>query len=281
MRFKIRHQTIYQYSKPIQLSPQLLRFNPREDGAQHVIEHQMLITPKPVGINDHISLEGNRVCQVWFEGKTDHLKIDVDMTVDTLRTECFDFVLDPGTTTLSIRHTHDMNCSQAYLERIDVDDSVTAYAAELSLSVKRDTLDFLDQLTRKLHADFSQIIRHSGDPQTPAHTLQSKSGACRDLSVLFVDCCRAEGIPARFVSGYQKGNDQMEKRYLHAWPEVYMPGAGWRAYDPTHGEAIADTHVTIAAAAHPKDTMPVIGSFIGKSVSSTMDFTVEIDVSES
>jgi transglutaminase-like putative cysteine protease len=281
MRFQIRHQTTYQYSSPIQLSPQLLRFNPREDGAQHTIDHQMRIVPEPAGSNDHISLEGNRVTQIWFEEKTDHFQIDVDMTVDTLRKNAFDFILDPGTTTLPIMHTHDMNCSQSYLERINADDLVTAYAAELSLSVEQDTLSFLEQLTRKLHADFNQVIRDHGEPQTPSYTLQSKSGACRDLSVLFVDCCRAEGIPARFVSGYQKGHDQMERRYLHAWPEVYMPGAGWRAYDPTHGEAIADTHVTIAAAAHPKDTMPVIGSFIGESVSSTMDFNVEIDVSES
>jgi len=280
MRFNIRHRTSYKYSGSVQLGPQLLRFNPREDGAQHTVEHRMNISPEPAGRNDHISLEGNRVCQVWFEKETDHFNIDVEMTVDTLRKNAFDFILDPGTTTLPVTHTHDMNASQAYLERIEPDDAVTAYAADISLSVNRDTIQFLDHLSRKLYADFNHGVRDTGHPQSPAQTLELKSGACRDLTVLFVDCCRAEGIPARFASGYQQGHDQMERRYLHAWPEVYMPGAGWRGYDPTHGEVIADTHVTIAAAAYSKDTMPVTGSFIGPSVSSTMEFHLEIDVSE-
>jgi transglutaminase-like putative cysteine protease len=98
--------------------------------------------------------------------------------------------------------------------------------------------------------------------------------------MLFVDCCRAEGIAARFASGYQKGNLQSERRHLHAWPEVYLPGAGWRGFDPTHGEAVADTHVTIAAAANARDTMPVSGIFRGEGVSSSLDYSVEIQVSE-
>jgi transglutaminase-like putative cysteine protease len=98
--------------------------------------------------------------------------------------------------------------------------------------------------------------------------------------VLFVDCCRAQGIPARFVSGYQKGDGRRARRYLHAWPEVYLPGAGWRAYDPTHGEIITDTHVAIAAAAHPRDTMPVSGGFYADQVTSTLDFELEIKLSE-
>ena len=107
-------------------------------------------------------------------------------------------------------------------------------------------------------------------------------GACRDLAVLFVDCCRAEGIAARFVSGYQKGNLLSERRDLHAWPEVYLPGAGWRGFDPPppHGEAVSDVHVTMAAAAHSRDTMPVSGVFSGDGANSTLEYTVEIQVSE-
>jgi len=100
------------------------------------------------------------------------------------------------------------------------------------------------------------------------------------LAVLFVDCCRAEGIAARFVSGYQKGNLQSERRDLHTWPEVYLPGAGWRGFDPTHGEAVADAHVTIAAAAHSRDTMPVSGVFSCNGANSSLEYTVEIQVSE-
>jgi transglutaminase-like putative cysteine protease len=280
MHFTIRHHTHYRYSQPVRFSAQRLRFHPRDDGAQRVIAHQLNITPMPVGRNEHLDLEGNRVAQVWFEEKTDHFDIEVTMQVETLRRNAFEFILAPEAAVLPINHEHDIICARAYLERIQTDDSVTAFAAELSLAVKRDTLSFLDRLNRQLFADFTQVHRDRGAPQSPAFTLQSRHGACRDLAMLFVDCCRAEGIAARFASGYQKGNLQSERRHLHAWPEVYLPGAGWRGFDPTHGEAVADTHVTIAAAANARDTMPVSGIFSGEGVSSSLDYTVDIQVSE-
>lgn len=280
MHFTIWHQTHYRYSHPVRFSPQRLRFHPREDGAQRVIEHQIIITPRPLGRNDHIDLEGNRVTQVWFEEETDFLDIEVAMHVETFRQNHFDFLLAPEAAVLPIDHEHDLHCARAYLERIIPDDSVTAFAAELSMGVDRDTLSFLDHLNRQLFAEFSHMHRDTGEPQSPAHTLQSRRGACRDLAVLFVDCCRAEGIAARFVSGYQKGDLLSERRHLHAWPEVYLPGGGWRGFDPTHGEPVADTHVTITAAAHPRDTMPVTGSFTGEGASSKLDFKLDIQVSD-
>lgn len=279
MHFTIRHHTLYRYSGPVQLGPQLLRFHPRDDGAQRIINCRLEISPQPIGHNDHLDLEGNSVTQVWFDGETDHLEIEANLQVETLRNNAFDFILSPEAVRLPIGHVPEEVFARAYLERIEPDDAVTAFAAELSLSVKRDTLNYLDLLNRQLFSDFSHVIREAGQPQSPVLTLQTRRGACRDLSVLFVDCCRAEGIPARFASGYQKGTKRHKRRYLHAWPEVYLLGAGWRAFDPTHGEAVADTHVTIAAAAHPRDTMPVTGSFRGERVTSTLDFTVEIQVS--
>ncbi|KPJ94276.1 MAG: hypothetical protein AMJ55_06635 [Gammaproteobacteria bacterium SG8_15] len=279
MLFTIRHHTHYHYSHPVRLSPQRLRFHPRSDGAQRVINHQLNITPTPEGRNDHLELEGNHVTQVWFEGETDHLSIDVTMQVETLRRNAFDFILTPEATVLPILHEHDV-CAQAYLDRIEINDAVTAFAAELSLAVNRDTLSFLDHLNRQLFSEFKHMHRDTGAPQSPAQTLQTRSGACRDMAVLFVDCCRAEGIAARFASGYQKGDLQSERRHLHAWPEVYLPGGGWRGFDPTHGKPVSDSHVTIAAAAHSRDTMPVTGSFIGGGVTSKFDFSLNIQVSE-
>jgi transglutaminase-like putative cysteine protease len=278
MHFSIRHLTHYRYSQPVRLGPQLLRFHPRDDGAQRVIDYELRIIPLPTGRNELLDLEGNRVLQVWFEQETDHFDIEVTMQVETLRHNAFDFILSPESMLLPILHTQDHVCARAYLERIEPDDSVTAFAAALSLAVNRDTLNFLDRLNRHLFSDFYHIHRDIGAPHNPAITLQSRRGACRDLTMLFVDCCRAEGIAARFASGYQKGNLQSRRRHLHAWPEVYLPGAGWRGFDPTHGEAVRDAHVTIAAAAHSRDTMPVSGHFIGNGVTSTLEYTVEIQV---
>ena len=260
------------------MNPQRLRFHPRDDGAQRVIEHQLNINPAPLGRNDHLDLEGNLVTQAWFEQATDHFDIDVAMQVETLRHNAFDFYLAPEAAVLPVHH--DDVCARAYLERIVADDAVTRFAADLSLQVNRDTLSFLDLLNRQLFADFSHIHRDTGEPQRPADTLQNRRGACRDLTVLFVDCCRAEGLAARFASGYQKGDLQSERRHLHAWPEVYLPGGGWRGYDPTHGKPVTQAHVTVAAAAHPRDTMPVSGSFSGEGAASKLDFNLSIQVSE-
>lgn len=280
MYLKIRHHTHYHYSQPVMLRPQQLRFHPRDSSVQQVVDYKIDITPAPIGFSDQLDLEGNWVTQIWFEKETDHFDIEVVMQVRISSSNPFNFILSEEATILPIDHEHDSICARAYLERIQTDDSVTAFAAELSLAVKRDPLKFLDKLNRRLFADFNHIHRDSGTPQSPAITLQSRSGACRDLTVLFVDCCRAEGIAARFASGYQKGNLQSERRDLHAWPEVYLPGAGWLGFDPTHGEPVAGTHVTVAAAAHSRDTMPVIGIFDGKGATSTLNYTVEIDVIE-
>jgi transglutaminase-like putative cysteine protease len=279
LQFTIQHKTSYRYSQPVTLGPHLLRFHPRDDGAQAVRNFQLKVTPTPQGSNDHIDLEGNRVTQMWFSGATQQLDIEVSMQVDTLRNNPFDFVLTPEEMVLPILHVHDVICARAYLERLQPDDAVTAFAAEMSLDTQRDTLRFLDQLNRRLFAEMTQIHRDMGEPQSPAATLHSRQGACRDVAVLFVDCCRAEGIPARFASGYQKGNLQSERRHLHAWLEIYLPGAGWRGYDPTHGVPVAESHVTIAAAARPQDTMPVSGAFFGEAVNSSLEYALSIQVS--
>lgn len=280
MRFSIFHHTQYRYTQSVRLAPHQLRFYPRDDGAQRVIEYQMEISPAPQGRNEHIDLEGNRQTQLWFASDTDHLVITVCMQVETLRRNPYDFILDPGTLSLPVDLGNDFGRARAYLQRDSINGDVNRFASEISSETNHDTLQFVEQLNRKLFDDFNLIHRETGTPQSPAETLHSGLGACRDLTVLFVDCCRAQGLPARFASGYQKGNLQAERRHLHAWPEVYFPGAGWRAFDPTHGEIVADTHITIAAAANPRDTMPVTGNFTGPTAGCRLSYDLKIDVSD-
>ncbi len=146
-----------------------------------------------MGRNDHLDLEENRVTQVWFEEETDHLEIEVAMQVKTLRSNAYDFLLTPEAAVLPIGHEHDTICARAYLERIEPDDSVTEFAAELSLAVNRDTLSFLDRLNHQLFAEFTQMHRHTGAPQSQALTLQNRCGACRDLW----PCCSSIAVGLR------------------------------------------------------------------------------------
>ncbi len=278
MIFSIRHQTRYRYSNPVLLGPQQLRFRPRDSNAQRVINYQITLNPTPLGMSDQLDLEGNWVTQIWFGQPASHLDIDVMMEVEALAINPFNFILSEHATRVPVNHDNDSISVHAYLQRAETDAAVTDFAQQLSRSVNGDSLAFLDRLNRQLFSDFSHLHRESGIPQSPALTLQTRRGACRDLAVLFVDCCRAEGIAARFASGYQKGNLLNERRDLHAWPEVYLPGAGWLGFDPTHGEPVAGTHVTVSAAANARDTMPVIGAFNGDGVSSSLDYSVRIKV---
>src|ERR1019366_3681614 len=107
-------------------------------------------------------------------------------------------------------------------------------------------LPFLDRLSQTLFTRLERGIRVEGAAQAPAHTLAIGRGACRDVTVLFMAACRSLGIAARFVSGYHAKADTPDgQRHMHAWPEVFLPGLGWRGFDPTHGIAVTDGHVAL------------------------------------
>ena len=153
-------------------------------------------------------------------------------------------------------------------------------ATEIAAQASNNTLDFIIAVNQYLFSEIKRTIRPRGMPQDPDQTLRQRTGSCRDLTVLFMALCRSQGIAARFVSGYQAHAEKpSQRRYLHAWAEVYIPGGGWRGYDPSHGTAVADDHVALAAACHNSGTMPVSGSFFANEVRSGMDFRLTIKTS--
>ena len=122
-------------------------------------------------------------------------------------------------------------------------------------------------------------IRDDGPPLAPEVTLERGEGSCRDLAVLFCAACRSVGIPARFVSGYEREAALQDKAHMHAWAEVYLSGGGWRGYDPSQGLAVYTAHVAVAAAADPRLAAPVSGSFRG-SAGVSMEFTIQMRVED-
>ena len=146
----------------------------------------------------------------------------------------------------------------------DVEETVRAFAATLAAQCGGDALAFLDRLNERLFVDIRHDIRTEGAARPAAATLALGHGACRDVTNLFVAACRSLGAPARFVSGYQAQADTPDgRRHLHAWPEAFVPGVGWRAYDPTHGVTVGDGHVALCAAPAQAATMPVEGGYYG------------------
>jgi len=271
MRFLVHHRTRYRYTAPVRLGPHLLRFNPRGDGAT-VLARSLIVAPEPVVRRELIDRFGNPVTELDFEGTSTQLCIDSTFDLETVAPPEVDGAALPD---LPWPDTVPADLA-VYLDRgRDGDATVAAFARDLAEASAWSARAFLDRLNRTLHERTRHHIRDGGFAQPAAVTLASGAGACRDTAVLFIAAARAVGIPARFVSGYQARAETADGgRHLHAWPEVHLPGLGWRGYDPTHGLAVEDGHVALCAGPDQADTMPLEGGFWGDGVTSTLDFVV-------
>jgi transglutaminase-like putative cysteine protease len=277
MRISITHSTTYTYAKPVLLAPHVIRLRPRCDGALWLTHFDIRIEPQPSVLSQCFDLEGNTVSHAWFDGKTDRLHVTSRSEVETLRTNASDYLLDPQASRLPPRYSAGLEGLLApYRLRAESDGQVDQFAQEIADEAGGNTLYFLDGLSRRLYETCSRIIRETGKPQEPAFTLQQRQGSCRDLTVLFIDACRAVGIAARFVSGYRRYGRDPAKRYMHAWPEVFLPGGGWRGYDPTQSALVTDLHVAVAASHEPGGAAPIQGAYFGESVPSKMEAWLQI-----
>jgi transglutaminase-like putative cysteine protease len=270
MQFEILHHTRYDYSAPVSLGVHTIRLHPRCDGSQRLHDFRLDIEPRPVHLAEHLDHEGNLVAVARFEGSTERLRITTHSRIETLRENPFDYLVDPAFLALPPTYPKDLSPAMAHYRTVttsDADDPVAGLAAELTDQANGNPLVFLDLLARRIHSSVEREIRETGAPLSPRETLSRGRGACRDVAQLFIAASRHAGFAARFVSGYQQGEGSRPKRYLHAWPEVYIPGGGWRGYDPTHGLAVADRHVPVAAAFSPAGAAPIEGGFFGEAAS--------------
>jgi transglutaminase-like putative cysteine protease len=278
VRIEIIHETVYTFSRPVFLEPHVVRLQPRSDGSQHLESFRLEFHPEPAGMTDCLDCEGNTVRHAWFNGTAETLEITARTSIETLRSNPFDFIIaGPDRLDAPDVYPAKIQLNLAPYRQQDASDAAVAALGESLKSESGDSMtQFLINLTERLYREIKVVIREEGDPMPARETLEKQEGSCRDLAVLFIEVCRWAGLAARFVSGYQCGDPDQTERYLHAWAEVYLPGAGWRGYDPTHGLVVADGHVPIAAAASPKGAAPVVGNFRGTSATSTMHSTIEL-----
>ena len=278
MRITIRHRTAYAFDAPVFLEPHVVRLRPRADGATRLVEFTLAIDPQPVVRADNLDPEGNVITRAWFEGHCSQLTLRTRAVVDTLLANPFGFLVAEPERPLPYAYAPDL-CERLALYRRPPDAAHPA-VRELALAAAedaaRDPARFPPALARRIRAGFVRETRPEGPPLAPEATMAAGRGACRDLAVLFVACCRAMGLAARFASGYAH-SDKATSTELHAWGEVFLRGGGWRGYDPSQGLAVADRHVTVAAAANPRDAAPVSGTFRGDGVSASLAAEIELD----
>lgn len=282
MIIQIHHETTYRYSQAVFLEPHVIRLTPRGSGVQQVMAYEMKLDPEPAGLCFGLDAHGNSFAYAWFTGTTDRLTINVHTTVRTMRDNPFDFYFDNDKDALPM---HYPPAVQEVLEAYRVDDAdaklspaLQAFVQPILEETEHRATPFLPALSLAINQHTKTTIRDKGEPMQPDQTFEQASGACRDQAVLFVHICRSLGLAARFVSGYQEGDPDPDRRDLHAWAEVYLPGIGWRGYDPTLGIACADRHVPVAAGPTPADASPVSAHFRGTGATSSLETHIELQL---
>jgi len=280
MHIAVTHLTRYRYDAPVSLGPHTIRLFPRDDGTQRLEQHQLSISPTPAGQARQLDSDGNVALHAWFAGTTTELAVESSFFVQTLRKNPFDFLLPPAAElALPMRYPPALAPALAHYAGSRELDSVRMFAEACAEGSGHQAMPFLASLTETLWRGWRHVVRPEGDSYPAAKTLALGEGSCRDLATLFAEACRAVGLAARFVSGYERAAAVEAHAYMHAWAEVYIPGGGWRAYDPSRGVAVSTTHVPVAASADSQGAAPISGQYVGRA-RAEMQVVISMQVGE-
>ena len=270
MTLLIEHELDYQYSNAVFLEPHYLYLHPKRSSLLTIISHEIEITPLPSTIAKNLDSSDNIQYILFFKDTTSSLNIKVKSVVETTEFNPLSFLYHPfESSSLPIKYSQDLEkILSPYLVKDGITTLIDQTARQLAASVNWNTTAFLTALNSYIH-QFSYEVREDGLPHTPETTLLGRNGSCRDYSVLFMAMCRALGIASRFVSGYYyvESENQNRIQYLHAWVEVYLPGGGWRGFDPTQNCLVSGNHVPVGTSAIPQMVTPISGTFRGSAVS--------------
>jgi transglutaminase-like putative cysteine protease len=273
MFLRLVHLTRYDYSEPVSFAPHALYLRPRENARQRVHHYALEVAPTSRRIATNDALD-NALDWAFFapENPATKLEFRSDLLVETLNSNPLDFFLKPTALTFPFRYDAAERTALApcLAPRPDSPgpDLLQAWLGQHIPEVPAETVPFLMALNATVHRTLVYTPRDEQAIQSAAETLARGSGSCRDFAVLLIELCRALGLAARFVSGYlyepaASGATPPLAPSMHAWAEVYLPGAGWRGLDPTRSIFCDDTFVPIAHAPIAESVNPIQGTFYG------------------
>ena len=268
----LNHVTHYRYDRAIHLGPQVVRLRPAPHSRTRILSYSMRVEPSAHFINWQQDPQSNYLARLAFPDKTSSLRIEIDLVAEMAVLNPFDFFLEPAAEQFPFTYSANLAKELApFLAKEPATPHFEAFLAGVPLA-KRNTNDFLVELNQRLQRDIGYLIRMEPGVQTPEQTLQKASGSCRDSGWLLVQLLRHLGLAARFVSGYLiqlksdvkslDGPSGTESDFtdLHAWCEVYLPGAGWIGLDPTSGLFAGEGHIPLACSPDPSSAAPVEGA---------------------
>ncbi|MDD5274421.1 MAG: transglutaminase family protein, partial [Methylovulum sp.] len=272
IRVAISHKTKYCFDRAVSLSPHVFRLRPAVHSRTPIIGYSLNIEPKEHFINWQQDPFGNILARVVFPDKCRYLSVEVEVVADMTVINPFDFFVEEYAEKFPFKYEEQLLKElQPYLEVTEDGPLLNQWLEDFDLT-PRNINDFLVDVNRKLYGDISYNIRMEVGIQSCEESLTKRSGSCRDSAWLLVQLLRHLGLAARFVSGYLiqltadikslDGPSGPEEDFtdLHAWTEVYVPGAGWIGLDPTSGLLAGEGHIPLACTPHPASAAPVTGA---------------------
>ena len=289
------HKTSYHYKRPVQLGPQVVRLRPAPHSRTAVTAYSLKISPENHFLNWQQDTQGNFLARLVFPEPVKSLEIEVNLIADLSPINPFDFFTDKEAENYPFEYPKELHEELRPFLAIDAEDAssdeLIAFQETINLPEKLTINEFMVKVNQAISETVGYTIRMEPGVQSPHETLLKRTGSCRDSAWLLINLMRRLGVAARFCSGYliqlkadlkptDGGAEGPSEDFtdLHAWAEVYLPGAGWVGLDPTSGLLAGEGHIPLCATAHYRDAAPLTGSLMeAEEIETEFEFDMKVE----